>query len=57
MYIKIDDIEEEDIIWVEKFNEYKLVSKIDINLNGDYIITFEDKTVVIYNQKSRVLLM
>ena len=51
-----DILENEDIIWIEGINDYLLVEKVDVNLNGDIVLTFENGSTLFANPKREFIL-
>ncbi len=53
--IEAEDVEAEDIIW---FNDkWNFVEKVDFNINGQAVITFDDKITIMVNPKKKFELM
>ena len=55
--LDVQDVEREDIIWVDKYNKYLLVEDIKYNQLGDYIFIFDTGEFAIYTKDDVVTLM
>lgn len=52
--IMAEDLMAEDIVWVDKTEQYDMVNKVDFNLNGDVIVTFDMAGTIIYKPKIKL---
>ena len=47
------DLEVEDAIWVNEFNEYQIITEIDYPISGKTVVTFENGKTLFFDNRRR----
>ena len=55
--IKMEDIEPEDIIWVDKFDGWRLVEKVMVSAFGKYTFMFDTGESIRVDKRNKFVLM